>query len=354
MFCKNCGKQIPNNSKFCTYCGCNVAKKETLQDDVGIKKQENINFLKDEVKVENPKIEDDKIAIQENVSNKFDSKQSKNKVVINGENKNGEDLITKVENNSSNKKIDKKWIVIASVLVVASIAVFCFFKYNNSDTNLEQNLVNAEYESTKAGEWVGNSYYRDGKLVTDEWVDGYYVDSTGEYVRNKWQEINGDWYYFDENGKKLVNTWVDNEYYVNANGIMLKNTTTPDGYFVDSDGKWSPLYGKNNIKTEEQTNIQNAQNTNNINKNKQKLSNEELLDKARELKSLGGKVYIAFQKNGQLMAYTTYYDSNRREDVDYFVRYSFSGSKSLIEVAPVGNNAGLKDASQRYQFTELN
>lgn len=30
MFCKNCGKQINDNSKFCMYCGCNVDEKDNI------------------------------------------------------------------------------------------------------------------------------------------------------------------------------------------------------------------------------------------------------------------------------------------------------------------------------------
>ena len=30
MFCKNCGKQINDNSKFCKYCGCNVDEKDNI------------------------------------------------------------------------------------------------------------------------------------------------------------------------------------------------------------------------------------------------------------------------------------------------------------------------------------
>lgn len=31
MFCTNCGKEIPDESKFCKYCGNRIIKKEELK-----------------------------------------------------------------------------------------------------------------------------------------------------------------------------------------------------------------------------------------------------------------------------------------------------------------------------------
>lgn len=53
-----------------------------------------------------------------------------------------------------------------------------------------------------------------------------------------WKEENGSWYYYESNGQKAVNKWIDGKYYVGADGVMLTNTTTPDGYQVGSDGAW--------------------------------------------------------------------------------------------------------------------
>lgn len=46
------------------------------------------------------------------------------------------------------------------------------------------------------------------------------TDSSERGYSVGWTEIDGTWYYFDENG------W------------MLSDTTTPDGFFVGSDGSW--------------------------------------------------------------------------------------------------------------------
>ena len=59
----------------------------------------------------------------------------------------------------------------------------------------------------------------------------------GSYAKG-WKEIDGNWYYFQFDGKMITDQWVDNVYYVGGDGKMLKNTTTPDGYQVGADGKW--------------------------------------------------------------------------------------------------------------------
>ena len=49
------------------------------------------------------------------------------------------------------------------------------------------------------------------------WV---YQLTDGSFAANTWEQINGAWYYFNENG------------------IMLENGITPDGYTVGADGAW--------------------------------------------------------------------------------------------------------------------
>jgi hypothetical protein len=59
-----------------------------------------------------------------------------------------------------------------------------------------------------------------GKWMNDEYGTRYeYLDGTCKH--GKWYQIDGKFYYFDDNG------------------YLLKNTTTPDGYHVDENGVWS-------------------------------------------------------------------------------------------------------------------
>ena len=41
-----------------------------------------------------------------------------------------------------------------------------------------------------------------------------------QMLSNVWKQIDGNWYYFDENA------------------IMVKDQETPDGYYVNADGVW--------------------------------------------------------------------------------------------------------------------
>ena len=50
-----------------------------------------------------------------------------------------------------------------------------------------------------------------------------------------WQQEGEKWYYYDEQGTMLTDTWVEN-YYVGADGVMLTNALTPDGYWLGEDG----------------------------------------------------------------------------------------------------------------------
>ena len=60
-----------------------------------------------------------------------------------------------------------------------------------------------------------------------EWREGWsesgtYYYEAGVKVKNRWCEIDGNWYYFDSNGKKATSTFIG-QYYVNKEGIMIDN-----------------------------------------------------------------------------------------------------------------------------------
>lgn len=91
---------------------------------------------------------------------------------------------------------------------------------------------------------LGTYYYfhNDGLMAANEWVDGYWLDSSGAwtyphtgswhsdswgwwyedtsgwYACDEWVKINGYWYYFDGYGYMMTNTYVDG-YWVGANGV---------------------------------------------------------------------------------------------------------------------------------------
>jgi glucan-binding YG repeat protein len=51
-------------------------------------------------------------------------------------------------------------------------------------------------------------------------IGWWYKHQDGSYTKGNWEQINGKYYYFDNNG------------------YMLHDTKTPDGYMVGADGVW--------------------------------------------------------------------------------------------------------------------
>ena len=107
-----------------------------------------------------------------------------------------------------------------------------------------------------------NGSYARGSIVSQSFIDGM-------KVRHQWEQVNGRWYAFDEQGHLKTGFFYDAGYdgwfYVDENagmhtgwfqidgkwyyfkdvsdgtrGIMLRNQKTPDGYFVDENGVWKP------------------------------------------------------------------------------------------------------------------
>lgn len=70
------------------------------------------------------------------------------------------------------------------------------------------------------------SYYSNGKLVKNKWInDTYYVNSKG--VRQTgWLHKSNKWYYFAKSGKVIKNKWIRSSgkmYYAGATGALLVN-----------------------------------------------------------------------------------------------------------------------------------
>ena len=65
----------------------------------------------------------------------------------------------------------------------------------------------------------------------------WYRKLDGTYLIGSWKNINNKWYYFDDNGYMVKDSWVSN-YYVGSDGAMLVSTVTPDGYHVLESGEW--------------------------------------------------------------------------------------------------------------------
>lgn len=117
--------------------------------------------------------------------------------------------------------------------------------------------ANGLYKKTKSSDWITSPTltvdeeklaYIMEHAAADSGLQGqwfqdasgsWYQYATGEIPKNQWREIDDAWYYFNEAGYMVTDQWVD-RYYLGSNGKMLVNTTTPDGHFVDENGAWAP------------------------------------------------------------------------------------------------------------------
>lgn len=72
----------------------------------------------------------------------------------------------------------------------------------------------------------------------------WYQNDDGSCPINEWKLIDGRWSYFDQNGYAVKEAWVGN-YYLDRSGEMMRNSWTPDGYYVGTDGQWIPGYQPN-------------------------------------------------------------------------------------------------------------
>lgn len=130
-----------------------------------------------------------------------------------------------------------------------------------------------QYHVNKKGDYnysLGLKQYRE--FSKEVYVLGWNQNATGwwyctdvanyKYYTSSWQQIDGEWYYFNASGYALASAWfldksiwyylkenckmaksewikVDGKWYCfNASGGLYVDTTTPDGYAVDSNGAW--------------------------------------------------------------------------------------------------------------------
>jgi D-alanyl-D-alanine carboxypeptidase len=105
-------------------------------------------------------------------------------------------------------------------------------------------------ESGKSG-WVkdGDQWYyvkENGTKAAGQWLEiegeSYWFDDNGSMAKG-WRQIDGNWYYLRSNGAMAKNYWSQVKetgkwFYLGSDGALLVNTTTPDGYQVGLDGAW--------------------------------------------------------------------------------------------------------------------
>ena len=93
--------------------------------------------------------------------------------------------------------------------------------------------------------YKGYAFDQDGVMVENSWTkldnQWYYADSSGRLVQSTWKKINGSWYYFDQTGSMLSNTAVDGYLLTKSGAMAEKGWTKLDQiwYYVAPSGKIS-------------------------------------------------------------------------------------------------------------------
>ncbi len=93
---------------------------------------------------------------------------------------------------------------------------------------LEKFAQAAEASTSSDGQWM--------ETASGIW----YQNSDGTWPSSCWQQIDGNWYFFNSHGYRQTGwiLWNNQYYYCDSEGKMLSDTITPDGYPVNANGVW--------------------------------------------------------------------------------------------------------------------
>ena len=102
--------------------------------------------------------------------------------------------------------------------------------YENADGTYAKNEYRNGYWYNKDGYWDGTEKKAQWHQNENGW---WYQYGDGKYAKNRWLKIDGEWYYFDENGYMVTGERMIND----------------KKHFFTSSGKWDKNYGKNGYAT---------------------------------------------------------------------------------------------------------
>lgn len=93
--------------------------------------------------------------------------------------------------------------------------------------------------------YKGYAFDQDGVMIENSWTkldnQWYYADPSGRLALNTWKKINGSWYYFDKNGVMLSQTTIG-AYLLGDSGAMAENSwvkINENWYYANAYGKYS-------------------------------------------------------------------------------------------------------------------
>lgn len=106
---------------------------------------------------------------------------------------------------------------------------------------------NEQGENLKQTFWNSYYFHKDGKMASSEWIfennHWYYAKSSGTLAQNEWMTINQHWYIFNAQGILLTNQWND-AYYLKPSGAMAENewiydATYQSWFYITANGRYA-------------------------------------------------------------------------------------------------------------------
>ena len=106
---------------------------------------------------------------------------------------------------------------------------------------------NEQGENLKQTFWNSYYFHKDGKMASSEWIyennHWYYAKPSGTLAQNEWMTINQHWYIFNAQGILLTNQWKDT-YYLKPSGAMAENewiydTTYQSWFYITANGRYA-------------------------------------------------------------------------------------------------------------------
>ena len=106
---------------------------------------------------------------------------------------------------------------------------------------------NEQGERLKQTFWNSYYFHKDGKMASSEWIfennHWYYAKPSGTLAQNEWMEINQHWYIFNTQEILLTNQWKD-AYYLKPSGAMAENewiydTTYQSWFYITDNGRFA-------------------------------------------------------------------------------------------------------------------
>ena len=106
---------------------------------------------------------------------------------------------------------------------------------------------NEQGEILKQTFWNSYYFHKDGKMASSEWIfennHWYYAKPSGSLALNEWMSINQRWYVFNAQGMMLANQWKD-AYYLKPSGAMAENewiydATYQSWFYITDNGRYA-------------------------------------------------------------------------------------------------------------------